>query len=250
MSVKRRMMLTSFSWNDSRRLRPRSLAALQADSASASERPRSLSRPLNGVTPRLIDRRKRASTPTVCRRVTPSRRPSPNIAASSISEGMTTAKRSPEMRAATEFGGRCLRSRSPICAMAWSPTCMPKFSLMTCSSSMSTYRRLQRCPRGLAFDEHELDALLERRARQQARQRVVTGLDARGDAARQQVGEMHVAADELRRFELAEQREHARGAAAALAQRAGEDAIRDRDLPGLGRDPVDHQRIAARLRDG
>ena len=84
---------------------------------SASERPRSTSRPLNGVTPRLIDRRKRASTPTVCRRVTPSRRPSPNIAASSISEGMTTAKRSPEMRAATEFGGRCLRSRSPICAM-------------------------------------------------------------------------------------------------------------------------------------
>ena len=68
--------------------------------------------------------------------------------------------------------------------------------------------------------------------------------------ARQQVGEVHVAADEFRRFELAEQREHARGAAAALAQRAGEDAIGNGDLPGLRRDPVDDQRIAARLRDG
>ncbi len=61
---------------------------------------------------------------------------------------------------------------------------------------------------------------------------------------------MHVAADEFRRFELAEQREHAGGAAAALAQRAGEDAIGNRHLSGLRRDPVDDQRIAARLRDG
>ena len=60
---------------------------------------------------------------------------------------------------------------------------------------------------------------------------------------------MHVAADELRRFEPAEQREHARGAARALAQRAGEDAIRNRDLAGLRRDPVDDQRIAPCLRD-
>ena len=61
---------------------------------------------------------------------------------------------------------------------------------------------------------------------------------------------MHVAPDEFRRFELAEQREHAGGAARALAQRAREDAIRDRDLAGLRRDPVDDERIAPRLRDG
>ena len=57
MSVKRRMIETSFSWKVSSRLRPRSLAALHADSASASERPSSTSRPLKGVTPMLIDRR-------------------------------------------------------------------------------------------------------------------------------------------------------------------------------------------------
>ena len=115
---------------------------------------------------------------------------------------------------------------------------------------MSTYSRLQRWPRGFAFAEHELHALLERGARQQARKRVVAGFDARGDASRQQVGEVHVAADEFRRFELAEQREHTGGAAAALAQRAGEDAIGNGHLSGLRRDPVDDQRIAARLRDG
>ena len=97
--------------------------------------------------------------------------------------------------------------------------------------------------------EHELDALFERGARQQAGQRVVAGFDAGRHAARQQVREMHVAADEFRRVELAEQRQHAGGAAAALAQRTGEDAVRNRHLPGLRRDPVDDQRIAARLRD-
>ena len=102
----------------------------------------------------------------------------------------------------------------------------------------------------LAFDEHELDALFERGARQQPRERVVTGLDAGGDAPRQQVGEMHVAADEFRCLELAEQREHARGASTALTQRAGEDAIGNRHLAGLRRDAVDDQRIAACLRDG
>ena len=186
----------------------------------------------------------------VDRRVTPSRRPSPNIAASSMSDGMATAKRSPEMRAATEFGGRCLRSRSPICAIAWSPTCMPKFSLMTCNSSMSTYSRLQRCARVSASLNIELHALLERGARQQAGNGVVTGFDAGRDVAREQIGEVHVAPDELRRLEFAEQREHTRGAARSLAQRARQDAIRNRDLSGLRRDPVDDQRIAARLRDG
>jgi hypothetical protein len=101
----------------------------------------------------------------------------------------------------------------------------------------------------LGLDEHELDALLERGARQQAGERVVAGLDAGGHAARQQVGEVHVAADELRRVEPAEQRQHARGAARALAQRAGEDAKWNGDLAGLRGDLVDHQRVAARLRD-
>ena len=171
------------------------------------------------------------------------------MAASSMSEGMATAKRSPEMRAATEFAGRCLRSRSPICPIAWSPTCMPKFSLMTCSSSMSTYNRLQRRSRDSASLNMQLDALFERGARQQSGQCVVAGFDAGGHAAGEQVGEMHVAPDEFGRVEFAKQRQHAGGAAAALAQRTGQDAIRNRHLPGLRGDPVDHQRIAPRLRD-
>ena len=80
-------------------------------------------------------------------------------------------------------------------------------------------------PRAIGLGEHELHALLERGARQQPGQRVVTGLDARRDLAREQVGEVHVAADELRRLELAEQREHARSAA-AMPWRSGQARMR------------------------
>jgi hypothetical protein len=55
MSVWRRMMLWSESWNVSTRLRPRSLAALQAISAVASACASELSEPEIGATPMLTE---------------------------------------------------------------------------------------------------------------------------------------------------------------------------------------------------
>ena len=167
-----------------------------------------------------------------------------------MSEGMTTAKRSPEMRAANGIRRQMLAQqvadlRDRLVAHVHAEVFVDDVQLVDVDVQQAPALAAR-----VAVAEHELDALLERGARQQAGQRVVAGFDAGGDSCASEIREMHVAADEFRRLELAEQREHARGAAAALAQRAGEDAIGNRDLSGLRRDAVDDQRIAARLRDG
>ena len=250
MSVKRRMMLTSFSWKVSRRLRPRSLAALQADSASASERPRSTVAAAEG-------RDAEADRQTEARVDADGVQARDAFAQAFAEHRRLVDLRGHDDREAIAGDARRHRIRRQMLAQQFADLRDGLVAHVHAEVFVDDVQLVdvdvQQAPAltaRFAFDEHELDALLERGARQQSRERVVTGLDARGDASRQQVGEMHVAADEFRRFELAEQREHAGSAAAALAQRAGEDAIGNRHLAGLRRDPVDDQRIAARLRDG
>jgi len=102
--------------------------------------------------------------------------------------GRSTAKRSPEMRAANAPGGSLWRISSPSCPSTESPTCMPKLSLMTCSWSASMYSAVP-VFRALRVCDDCPHALLECGARIQTAQGVIAALDDADCLARENLGQ-------------------------------------------------------------